>query len=245
MLKQGDLICADLFVSDAETKVASSMAGVDILYDDEHMICLNKPSGICTHPAAGLSEETLANRLKGYYIQKGLEIHIRPVSRLDRGTSGIITFAKNAFIHERLAATETVKEYLAIVHGKVTCSSIIIDAPIKRKTFIEREIALDGKQARTSVETLDTSNGYSLLKAYISKGRTHQIRLHLRHIGHPIVGDTLYSDICSENIISRQSLHSYRITFIHPLYKILTTVTAPLPADFADALSKIGLSYNP
>jgi len=241
ILSRGDRISADLYIPDPAEKILPEYSPLCILYEDEHIISLLKQAGICTHPVTGYPGGTVANHLKHYFSQKNLDIKIRPVSRLDKDTTGGITFAKNAHIQERLRHTDIKKEYLCLVHGVPKEKTGTINAPVARKTFIERYVAPHGLEAVTNYEVMDHSEKYSLVKATIFKGKTHQIRLHMSYIGHPVAGDWLYGIDNEESIISRQALHAYRITFIHPIYNYNVIIQAPIPADLSNALERCGL----
>lgn len=235
-LKKNDLVSIDLLIEDILPKVIPTYFPIDVLYEDAHMICLNKPAGVCTHPSRNYLDNTLANYLKYYFDKNGENIKIRPVSRLDKDTSGAIIFAKNEYIHERLTFSKPYKEYIAIIKGTILGKSGMIYAPISRKTLIEREIGTTGKDAITEYRVISETKEYSLVKIRLLTGRTHQIRVHFAHIGNPLVGETLYSENNDKNIIQRQSLHSHKIMFEHPLYHCMISIIAPIPSDLRSAV---------
>jgi 23S rRNA pseudouridine1911/1915/1917 synthase len=241
-LKAGNTVCVDLYMPDGQRNVSSVRSELDIIYEDEHMICLNKPSGVCTHPVRFYTDCTLANHLVHYYNSKDMFLKIRPVSRLDKNTSGIITFAKNEYVQDVMSKNNIDKEYIAIVHGVFNEKKGIINAPIEKKTSVEREISEKGKPATTMFEVIRESEKFSLLRIIILTGRTHQIRIHLSHTGHPLAGEDLYSGYDDSDIIQRHALHSYKMTCRHPIYKYMLSLSAPIPVDFNKALAHCGLA---
>ena len=223
----GDIVTINLdFEEESENIVATEMK-LDIVYEDNSLLVLNKPAGIAIHPSMLHYSDSLSNGVKFYFEQIGLHRKIRPVNRLDFYTSGLVIFAKNQYIQECLIQqmNENIfeKEYLAIACGFLENSSGIIDAPIARKdnSIIERCISPDGQQAITEYKVLKnftiSGENLSLLLCKLKTGRTHQIRVHMSHIKHPLLGDTMYGT--KSNLISGQALHSYKISFIHPIFK--------------------------
>ena len=178
----------------------------------------------------------------------GLNKRIRPVNRLDRDTTGVVLFAKNEYIQEclikQMANNTFYKEYIAILDGKLENQKGIINAPISRKdgSIIERCIDENGSKAISHYELIDTKNNLSLVKFILETGRTHQIRLHSKHIGHPIIGDTLYGN--ESSLITRQALHCYKISFIHPISKNKLELVAPIPQDM-EFFQSVGQSRPP
>ncbi len=201
---------------------------LNILYEDDYILAINKPSGIVVHPSSYHPDWTLANGVK-YYLNNGKKI--RPINRLDRDTSGIVLFAKNEYVQEAFSNTKTNKIYIAITDGIITPEADTINAPIARKedSIMERIVSSTGQNAITHYETIKCVNGNSLLKVCIETGRTHQIRVHLAYKGFPILGDTLYGK--ESSLISRQALHAYELSFVHPITKDYINITAPLPDD--------------
>lgn len=201
---------------------------IEILYEDDYLLAINKPAGIVVHPSAYHQSNTLANGVK-YYLKNNKKI--RPINRLDRETSGIVIFAKNEYIQECFTKIKPYKEYIAIVDGKIMPRSGTINTPIARKdgSIMEREVNKNGQSAITNYETIKEFQNYSVLKINIETGRTHQIRVHFAFKGHSVLGDTLYGK--SSNLISRQALHAYKLSFIHPITNKEITVIAPIPID--------------
>ena len=208
------------------------------------LLILDKPAGIAVHPSISHYTDSLANGVKYYFDTIGLKRKIRPVNRLDLNTSGLIVFAKNEYVQEcliqQMQTNEFKKEYLAIVHGIFENGQGTINLPIARKenSIIERCISENGQEAITHYEVLKTSNDLSLVHCILQTGRTHQIRAHMSAIGHPLVGDTLYGPNFSDSI-TRQALHSYKISFIHPISHQIVSFTSELPDDIKSSIEAI------
>ncbi|MCI9063140.1 MAG: RluA family pseudouridine synthase [Clostridia bacterium] len=220
--KVGDVITIDLNYNEDNSNIIPNKIDLNIIYEDDCFLILNKPAGIAVHPSMLHYDNSLSNGVKFYFDSIGLHKKIRPVNRLDFDTSGIIIFAKNEYVQENLirqmASGSFHKEYLCLVKGILKTSSGTINAPIDRKqgSIIERCVSKSGKIAITDYEVLKTYNNFSLVKCTLKTGRTHQIRVHMAYIGHPLIGDTLYGDGKS-NLINRQALHSYKVSFLHPV----------------------------
>lgn len=234
-INSGDKILADIdFCEECENIVPTKM-DLDILYEDEGLLIINKNANTPVHPSLNHYEDSLSNGVKYYFDSKGLKRKIRPINRLDKDTSGIVLFAKNEYIQEclikQMKTNEFQKEYLAIVDGIVNKKEQIVIAPIARKdtSIIERCVSIDGDYAETIIELIQTYTNYSLIKCILKTGRTHQIRVHTKHIGHPILGDTLYGTASS--LISRQALHAHNVSFIHPITKQRLGIVCDVPED--------------
>lgn len=231
-----DIVEVYLNYDEDNSNIVPNKIPLDIIYEDESFIVINKPAGIAIHPSCLHYDTSLSNGVKYYFDKIGLKKKIRPVNRLDKDTSGLVIFAKNEYIQECLVRQMNsalfYKEYIAIVNGTLEQKSGVIDAPIARKenSIIERCVSNDGENAVTIYEVLKSFDNLSLLKCILKTGRTHQIRVHCKFIGHPIIGDTLYGT--KSDIISRQALHAYKIKFIHPINKSAVEFCAPLPDDF-------------
>ena len=238
------------FEEESENIIPTNM-NLNILYEDEALLILNKPANLAIHPSITHYTDSLSNGVKYYFDQKNLKIKIRPVNRLDKDTSGIVIFAKHAYIQEclirQMKNKKFQKKYLGLVSGTFNPESGIISAPITRKenSIIERTVNLDSKlekeQAITHYKTLKTFNYYSLVEFTLETGRTHQIRVHCKYKGHPLIGDSLYGMssmifLPSKNVISRQALHAYKISFYHPLTKEFLEIEAKPPEDFFNFL---------
>lgn len=235
ILSTEDVLSVNLDFNEESENIVPTKMKLDILYEDESLLILNKPAGIPVHPSMEHYTDSLSNGVKYYFEQISLKRKIRPVNRLDRNTSGIVIFAKNQYIQEclikQMKTDEFKKEYLALVNGSLSKKEQIILAPISRNenSIIERCVAANGSKAITIVELLKNFDNYSLIKCILKTGRTHQIRVHMQFIKHPILGDTLYG--VPSDLINRQALHAYKICFIHPITKEKINIIAELPED--------------
>lgn len=240
-LKIGDKILVDLDFEETSDNIVPTKMHLDILYEDDGLLIVNKPPFIPVHPSMDHFEDSVSNGIKYYFNSIGLKRKIRPVNRLDKNTSGIVIFAKNEYIQESLIkqmkSGSFKKEYLALVNGIIDKEVQVIDAPIARKddSIIERCVSENGNRAITEIELLKTFNNYSLVKCNLRTGRTHQIRVHLSYIGHSILGDDLYGK--KSEFINRQALHAYTVSFIHPITKKLFKIDAVLPKDIRKLLN--------
>ncbi|MDI3310234.1 MAG: RluA family pseudouridine synthase [Thermoanaerobacterium sp.] len=231
---EGDIV--ELFLDDENTSVSPEKMDLHICYEDDDILVVNKDAGIVVHPTAGHPDGTLANGVAWYYEKNNINAPIRPVNRLDRDTSGLIIFAKNPFMQNYLQIVCPMKKlYIAIVQGDLEDRGTI-DLPIKRKpgSTIERMVDDDGDTAVTDFYVLKRGEELSLVKLELKTGRTHQIRVHLSHIGHPIIGDTLYGSDTS--YIKRQALHAYRLTFRQPFIGKCISIYSPIPEDMKAVL---------
>lgn len=216
---------------------------IDVLFEDDDLLIINKQPGIIVHPTKGHPYHTIANGLMKYMQDTGQEFKVRFANRIDMDTSGIVICAKNAncqdSISNQMKGQDVVKKYVAIVHGRVE-DDCVINLPVGRpdEVSIRRCVMEEGKDATTIVKVLEAFDDYSLLELTIMTGRTHQIRVHLSHIGHPIIGDALYEGE-APGLIERQALHAYHIEFIHPMTEERLTIEAPYPDDMLKALEII------
>jgi len=242
-LEPNDIVCADLDFEETSDNIVPTNINLDILYEDEAMLIVNKPAFMPVHPSMDHYEDSLSNGVKNYFNKINLKRKIRPVNRLDKNTSGIVIFAKNKYIQEclikQMKSDIFAKEYIAIVDGIINKKHQIINAPIARKenSIIERCIRKTGDTAVTKIELLKTFNNYSLIKCILKTGRTHQIRVHTSHIFHPILGDDLYGQ--KSDKINRQALHAYKISFIHPITKQKIEIQAELPDDINNLITTL------
>lgn len=206
---------------------------IHILYEDDYILAAIKPAGINMHPTCLEIRETLANYVAAYLYEQGIyKVHI--VNRLDKDTSGVCIFAKNAYIQELFSkCSDYSKEYIAIVQGKLDKEKDIISAPISRKqgSIIEREVSSQGKEAITEYTVLkyNEKKDYTTLLVKLHTGRTHQIRVHMAYIGHPLLGDELYGG--KKDLILRQALHCYKLSFKHPVTGKFVEIVCDLPGD--------------
>lgn len=231
-VKPNDKINVNLDFDEDNSNIIPVKMDLKILYEDESIIIVDKPANMPVHPSLNHYEDSLSNGIKYYFNTLELKRKIRPINRLDKNTSGIVIFAKNEYIQDRLNKYH--KEYLAIVVGKLLGSGII-DKPIARKedSIIERCINNNGEKSITEYEVIQNfkvnNTNLSLVKCILHTGRTHQIRVHMKSIGHPILGDTLYGNY--SELINRQALHAYKISFIHPITKKEIEITSSIPND--------------
>ena len=222
---------------------------LNVIYEDEDIIVINKEKGMVVHPGNGRTEDTLVNALmqKCKNSLSGIGGKIRPgiVHRLDKDTSGIIIVAKNDKAHinlsEQIKNRKVNKYYIALVRGNVIENNATINMPIARSTKDRKKMAVSekGKEAITHFKVLKRYNGYTLLKLKIDTGRTHQIRVHLAEIGHPVVGDEVYSNGKNKFGVKGQCLHAERIEFVHPTSNKKMVLEAELPKYFKDILEKL------
>lgn len=231
----GDIICVPIDFDEDNSNIVPAHINLDILYEDDALLIVNKPSSMPVHPSNLHYTDSLSNGIKYYFDSIGLNKKIRPINRLDKDTTGIVLFAKNEYIQEclvkQMKSKIFVKEYIAVLNGIVSKNNGTICAPIARKenSIIEREVSKKGDTAITHFEVIKTFNNMSLVKFILETGRTHQIRVHSAYIGNPILGDTLYGSASS--LINRQALHAYKVSFIHPISKKQISITTDLPKD--------------
>ncbi len=230
-VKEKDIVTV-LINFEEEDFIEAEEMKLDILYEDEYILVVNKPAGIVVHPSSYHLNNTLANGVK-YYLNNKKKI--RPINRLDRDTSGIVMFAKNEYVQECFQnKSDYKKEYLAIVNGIVENDKGTINKPIARKpgSIMEREINYEeGQIAITHYDVLKRFNeeGYTLVHIELETGRTHQIRVHFKSEGHTLLGDDLYG--APSNLINGQALHAWKISFKHPITNEQITITADVPKD--------------
>lgn len=235
-LKNGDLLTVHIRELKSSPNILPVKLPLDIVYEDEDIIVVNKPAGMPVHPSLNNYRNSLANALMYYYQEQGKPFVFRCTNRLDRDTSGLTVVARHMVSSSILSGMgvrhEVTREYLAIVRGSLSPGEGTIDAPIGRtgSSLIERKIDFEnGERAVTHYRVLEEKNGYSLVSLILETGRTHQIRVHMRHIGYPLAGDYLYNPDMES--INRQALHSYRLSFTHPITGENMEFTAPLPED--------------
>lgn len=221
----GDLITVSFDYKEDNSNIVPAQMNINIVYEDEWILILNKPSGIAIHPSMLHFSDSLSNGVRYYFDSIGLHKKIRPVNRLDFYTSGLVIFAKCAYIHEQLSMQmqngSFSKIYTAAIYGKLDKNFGTIDLPIGRKndSLIERCVDFEhGKSAITNYKVLeyDETTNTSIVECKLITGRTHQIRVHFSSIGHPLVGDSLYGDDISD---SGQCLNCSFLEFYHPVYK--------------------------
>ncbi len=234
-LKPFDIVEILIDFEEKSENIIPTQMDLNIIYEDEYYIVINKPSGIAIHPSILHYTDSLANGVKFYFEQKNIKKKIRPINRLDKYTSGIVIFAKNEYIQEFLVKemkkNTFFKEYIAVCEGIFESKIGTINLPIGRKenSIIERCVCSNGDIAITHYNVLKSLKNTSVVHVTLETGRTHQIRVHLSNIGHPILGDTLYGNPSS--VINRQALHAYKVKFIHPITGLNVEYIATIPSD--------------
>lgn len=239
VLKEGDRLVVTVPEVESGENIIRTEMDLDILYEDEDILVINKPAGMPVHPSMGNYENTLANGIAWYFSQKGEDFVYRCINRLDRDTTGALILVKNplsaAVLSVQMKRRQIRRTYLALVDG-VLPESGVVDAPIARMegSVITREVNFEtGESAVTHYERLAVGRYYSLAELHLETGRTHQIRVHMKYIGHPLPGDYLYHP--DYRRIQRQPLHSFQLEFTHPITKEPMLFTAPVPEDFRTA----------
>nr|WP_191556143.1 RluA family pseudouridine synthase [Metabacillus idriensis] len=243
-LIEKDSVMIRLF-QDEEFDITPEYMELDLLFEDEHFLIINKPAGMDTHPNDSGQTGTLANGIAFHFQMQGMSRKIRHIHRLDHDTSGAIVFAKHALSHailDRLLEERLIKRtYTAIVQGKMKQKKGQIDQPIGKDRHhpVRRRVSPGGQPALTHFKTEDYNTRFdvSLVKLQLDTGRTHQIRVHLSHIGYPISGDDLYGG--NKNLIDRQALHASEITVMHPFTDEKVTVSADFPDDMKRLIIKL------
>ncbi len=232
--KKSDIITIVL-ADEEDTNIKQPEIPLDIIYEDLDLVIVNKQPFMVVHPTKNHPYDTVLNAMASYFEEKSIKKKVRFVNRLDRDTSGVVVIAKNSFGHQQMSKQfmdDTVeKGYMTVVEGIVEKDSDTIDLPIERESedSIIRIVREDGKRCVTKYQVVERYKNATLLKVKIETGRTHQIRVHLKHIGHPIVGDSLYSK--ESPLIDRQALHSYYLKFKAPRNGEYKEVRAELPED--------------
>ena len=231
------------------TELVAQDIPVPVIYEDKDIIVVNKPKGMVVHPANGNPDKTLVNAILAMCKDSlsGIGGEIRPgiVHRLDKDTSGLLIVAKNDLAHinmsKQIQDRQVIKKYIALVRGIVPEDEATIDMPIARSKKDRKKMAVDkdGKNAVTHFKVLKRYDKYTLLELKIDTGRTHQIRVHMSYIGHPVVGDTTYSNGKNEFGIEGQMLHAKYLEFKHPITGETLKLEAPLPQYFENVLKKL------
>lgn len=243
-LREGAILTVHIIENASSEKIVPVKLPLDIVYEDEDLMVLNKPADMPIHPSMNNYENSLGNALAYYFAEQNTPFIFRCINRLDRDTSGLTIIAKHMVSAGMLSTMVAEKknggitrEYLAIVHGSLPALAGTIDVPIARKegSVLERMADPSGETAVTHYRVIKEENGHSLVSLILETGRTHQIRVHMKHIGYPLIGDYLYNP--DMKMITRQALHSYRLTFQHPITKEKMEFTAPLPADMAQIIA--------
>lgn len=235
LLKDGDILCIRILETGDTENIVPTNLPLSILYEDEDILVVNKAANMPVHPSLGNYTNTLANAVMYYFSKKDESCPFRCINRLDRDTSGALIIAKNtlsaAILSAQMRNRQIKRTYIAVVEG-ITDANGTISAPISRvsDSVIERHVDfLIGESAITHYNLIETKNNHSLLEIHLETGRTHQIRVHMKYIGHPLPADFLYNPVYTHFI--RQPLHSLQLEFTHPVTHAPICLMAPVPDD--------------
>ena len=242
-LSTGDHLQVRICETQNSEKIPPTKLPLDIIYEDEDLLVLNKPAGMPIHPSLNNYTNSIANALAYYFQSQGKPFIFRCCNRLDRDTSGLTIVSKHlvsgSILSDMTKYREVHREYLAIARGSVTPSEGTIQAPLGRKegTIIERTVDWEhGEDAVTHYKVVKEANGHSLVSLRLETGRTHQIRIHMKYLGYPLIGDYLYNP--EMEYMTRQALHSHHMEFTHPITGEHMSFTAPLPEDMARVMQE-------
>ena len=242
-LSKGDHLQVRICETQNSEKIPPTKLPLDIIYEDEDLLVLNKPAGMPIHPSLNNYTNSIANALAYYFQSQGKPFIFRCCNRLDRDTSGLTIVSKHlvsgSILSDMTKYREVHREYLAIARGSVTPSEGTIQAPRGRKegTIIERTVDWEhGEDAVTHYKVVKEANGHSLVSLRLETGRTHQIRIHMKYLGYPLIGDYLYNP--DMEYMTRQALHSHHMEFTHPITGEHMSFTAPLPEDMARVMQE-------
>lgn len=242
LVNEGDII--KIVMAEEANRFEPENLPFHIEYEDEDIIIVNKEPGMVTHPTKSHFKGTVANAGQNYLLKEGKDCRIRFVNRLDMDTSGLLIIAKNPYAHHILSMQmqkdQVEKKYLAFVEGIVKNETDQINAPIYRPTdsSIERIIDPRGQESITNYKVLKRYKKASLVEVQLLTGRTHQIRVHMKYIGHPLLGDSLYGQV--SDLVNRQALHASYLKFIQPRYRNIVEVGAELPKDLVQLEKELG-----
>jgi RluA family pseudouridine synthase len=242
-LSTGDHLQVRICETKNSEKIPPTNLPLNIIYEDEDLLVLNKPAGMPIHPSLNNYTNSIANALAYYFQSQGKPFIFRCCNRLDRDTSGLTIVSKHlvsgSILSDMTKYREVHREYLAIARGSVTPSEGTIQAPLGRKegTIIERTVDWEhGEDAVTHYKVVKEANGHSLVSLRLETGRTHQIRIHMKYLGYPLIGDYLYNP--DMEYMTRQALHSHHMEFTHPITGEHMSFTAPLPEDMARVMQE-------
>lgn len=242
-LSKGDHLQVRICETKNSEKIPPTNLPLNIIYEDEDLLVLNKPAGMPIHPSLNNYTNSMANALAYYFQSQGKPFIFRCCNRLDRDTSGLTIVSKHlvsgSILSDMTKYREVHREYLAIARGSVTPSEGTIQAPLGRKegTIIERTVDWEhGEDAVTHYKVVKEANGHSLVSLRLETGRTHQIRIHMKYLGYPLIGDYLYNP--DMEYMTRQALHSHHMEFTHPITGEHMSFTARLPEDMARVMQE-------
>lgn len=240
-LSEGDVLTVNIAENVSSLKIPPVEHPLDIVYEDEDLLVINKQADMPIHPSMSNYTNSLGNAVAWYYYQQNCPFVFRCINRLDHNTSGLTIVAKHmvsgSILSSMVKRREIHREYLGIVRGKVDPPSGTITAPLGRKpgSIIERTIDFkNGESAVTHYSVIEEKNGHSLVRLHLETGRTHQIRIHMKYLGFPLIGDSLYNP--DMEYISRQALHSAKLIFSHPITGKRLEFVSPLPEDMRHVL---------
>ncbi|WP_339228770.1 RluA family pseudouridine synthase [Oceanobacillus sp. FSL K6-2867] len=242
ILVEGDVLEIRFPAEKVSDSLQPENINLNIAYEDEAVIVIDKPAGMATMPSKNHPIGTMANGIIGYYTRNDCRFTVHVVTRLDRDTSGLVLVAKDRYSHSLLSKQQQLNQvkrtYIAFVEGHLAADAGTIDAPIARKagSIIERMVHESGKQAITHYKKRSEVGKNTMVEIELETGRTHQIRVHFSHCGHPLVGDDLYGG--SLQSINRQALHCYELSFEHPITKENITIQSMLPEDMKKLLEQ-------
>ncbi|MCY7767825.1 RluA family pseudouridine synthase [Bacillus inaquosorum] len=237
VLREGDLLVVKFPEEQVSETLLAEPVPLDILYEDEHVLVINKQPYVSSIPSREHPSGSIANGIIHHYQKNGVRATVHLVTRLDRDTSGVMLVAKHRFAHSILSSAQknglVKRRYAAVVHGRMTGEGTV-DAPIGRHpdSIIERRVTPDGQKAVTHFYVTRATDDITSVTLQLETGRTHQIRVHMSYLGHPLCGDTLYGG--TRQKIDRQALHSEHLSFIHPLTQENMTFHAALPQDMKE-----------
>ena len=242
-VKAGDVVAARVRYEE-EAGLEPVAMELSVVHEDADVLVLDKPAGVLVHPTSPEQKATLSHGVAHHFQRQGLRAKVRPVHRIDRDTSGLVLFAKSADAHQRLdrqlRERELVRVYLALVEGSVAEDAGVLDAPIgphPRAPHL-RSVRPDGEPARTRFRVVERFPAATLLELELDTGRTHQVRVHMLHAGHPVLGDRQYGR-AGAGLIGRQALHASRLSFAHPSTGAALAFEAPLPDDMAALVERL------
>ncbi len=240
--KQGNMLRLRLFPLE-KPEFPPDWMELNILYEDDFTLVVNKPAGYEVHPSVAGQRGTLAHAVAAYYDMTNQPVRVRHIHRLDKETTGPVLYAKNELAHyvfdEAMRSKRIERVYLAVVEGLVEQDRGVVDAPIgqDRHHSTRRRVNETGEQAITRYQVVERFGEHTLVRLQLETGRTHQIRVHMAHLGHPLAGDGMYGG--NRRYISRQALHGEKLVWVHPLSGERMTVRAPLPEDMGRLLDKL------
>ncbi len=227
------------------SRIMATELKLSVLYEDEDLMVVDKQAGIPIHPSRLNNTETLANAVANYLTDKGIDPVFHCINRLDKDTSGLTIIAKNMYaaslLSEMIRIRTIRRDYLAICEGIFRNNQGSVCAPITRNgtsmiRYVDHE---NGEYAETDYQVKGEGNGLSLVRLTLKTGKTHQIRVHMKHIGHPLIGDRLYNP--DNRIMERQALHAQKLTFTHPVTGMNISITSDIPADMESVIRKYGI----